>query len=105
MIRFTFGVKSVTVPVPPYMSLGTSMLLVTPRLSLAGGNLFAHLLPDGPRLSPEEIAGVLGDSDAHFWMGRVNLSDGEGVLTGGENEAGVCQFGIFVLSKEDAPQA
>ncbi|KAI3334763.1 hypothetical protein F4824DRAFT_511536 [Ustulina deusta] len=66
---------------------------------LAGGNIFSHLQP-ADRQALEDIAAALGGPEARFWMGWGNLPDEEGRLTGGENEAGVSQFGIFVVDEE-----
>ncbi|KAI0975144.1 hypothetical protein F4678DRAFT_419421 [Xylaria arbuscula] len=67
---------------------------------LAGGNIFHRLQPqDGESL--ENAIAALGGPDARFWMGWGNLPDEEGRLSGGENEAGVSQFGIFVVGKDE----
>ncbi|KAI0430131.1 hypothetical protein F5Y09DRAFT_308547 [Xylaria sp. FL1042] len=69
---------------------------------LAGGNIFSrlqHCAADGG--SPEDINAALGGPDAWFWMGWGNMPDDEGRALGGENEAGVSQFGIFVVDKEE----
>ncbi|KAI1748177.1 hypothetical protein F4782DRAFT_551217 [Xylaria castorea] len=71
---------------------------------LAGGNIFDRLPPNTPFLSPEETASALGGPDTQFWMGWGNLKDEEGIEYGGENEAGVSQFGIFVVDKGDMHQ-
>ncbi|KAI0117912.1 hypothetical protein GGR51DRAFT_500525 [Nemania sp. FL0031] len=68
---------------------------------LAGGNLFAYLPADGPSVSPEEIVAALGGPDARVCMGWGNVPDEEGRLNGGENEAGVCRFGIFVVDEKE----
>ncbi|KAI1126924.1 hypothetical protein F5Y10DRAFT_243779 [Nemania abortiva] len=68
---------------------------------LAGGNLFSYLPIGGPWLPPEEIAQVLGGTDARVWMGWGNVPDEEGRLNGGENEAGLCRFGIFVVDEDE----
>ncbi|GAW27135.1 hypothetical protein SAMD00023353_7400150 [Rosellinia necatrix] len=74
----------------------------------AGGNLLARLPPDaGGARSPEDVIAALGGErgrggcGARFWMGWGNLPDEEGRLAGGENEAGVSQFGIFVVDEEE----
>ncbi|KAI1357374.1 hypothetical protein F5Y08DRAFT_352560 [Xylaria arbuscula] len=85
---------------------GTSILprnpttIASAAALLAGGNLFAHLPTDGSWLTPEAILTLLGRSDARFWMGWGNLPDEEGRYYGGENEAGVSRFGIFVVDKK-----
>ncbi|KAJ2981190.1 hypothetical protein NUW58_g6748 [Xylaria curta] len=71
---------------------------------LAGGNLFAHLPSNGSWLSPEEIAAMLGDSDARFWMGWGNLPDEEGMLTGGENELACPSLGSSSLARKRPPR-
>ncbi|KAI1305436.1 hypothetical protein F5Y03DRAFT_151944 [Xylaria venustula] len=67
---------------------------------LAGGNILSRLPADAQRLSREDIATAAGDAEARFYMGWGNLPDEEGQLMGGENEAGVSQFGIFVVDKD-----
>ncbi|KAI0198030.1 hypothetical protein F4808DRAFT_473139 [Astrocystis sublimbata] len=64
---------------------------------LFGGNIFNELAPDATDPIP-------GGPDAHFWMGWGNLPDEEGKTYGGENEAGVSRFGIFVIEKEKMHQ-
>ncbi|KAI1429621.1 hypothetical protein F5Y12DRAFT_796543 [Xylaria sp. FL1777] len=66
---------------------------------IAGGNLLSYLHPDAQSL--EDIIAALGGPKARFWMGWGNLPDEEGRLRGGENEAGVSQFGIFVVDEEE----
>ncbi|KAJ2988951.1 hypothetical protein NUW58_g3715 [Xylaria curta] len=66
---------------------------------LAGGNIFSKLPANAH--SPEEILAALGGPKARFWMGWGNLPDEEGRRYGGENEAGVSQFGIFVVDEEE----
>ncbi|KAH8164935.1 hypothetical protein CIB48_g3306 [Xylaria polymorpha] len=66
---------------------------------IAGGNVLAHVPADAQSL--EDIIAALGGPRARLWMGWGNLPDEEGRLTGGENEAGVSQFGIFVVDEEE----
>ncbi|KAI0440985.1 hypothetical protein F4803DRAFT_577051 [Xylaria telfairii] len=66
---------------------------------IAGGNLLDRLPTDAQ--SPEDILAALGGPGARLWMGWGNLPDEEGRLTGGENEAGVSQFGIFLVDEEE----
>ncbi|KAK5635128.1 hypothetical protein RRF57_010840 [Xylaria bambusicola] len=66
---------------------------------LAGGNLYAHLPASAQ--SPKDVVAALGGPKSRFWMGWGNLPDEEGRLQGGENEAGVSQFGIFIVDGEN----
>ncbi|KAI0422610.1 hypothetical protein F5X98DRAFT_385623 [Xylaria grammica] len=66
---------------------------------IAGGNLLAYLPPHAQSL--DDIAAALGGPKARFWLGWGNLPDEEGRISGGENEAGVSQFGIFVVDEEE----
>jgi hypothetical protein len=75
--------------------------IVSAMALVAGGNILDRLPGDTPLRSPEEIATTLGGPEIWFWMGWGTRPDEEGRATGGENESGVSQFGIFVVSKEE----
>ncbi|KAI0195878.1 hypothetical protein F4808DRAFT_452816 [Astrocystis sublimbata] len=65
---------------------------------LAGGNILGRLPSNAQRISRDEITAAAGNNaEARFRMGWGNLPDEEGRLMGGENEAGVSQFGIYVV--------
>ncbi|KAI8950491.1 hypothetical protein F4801DRAFT_602226 [Xylaria longipes] len=66
---------------------------------IAGGNLIAQVPADAQSL--EDIVEALGGPGAQFWLGWGNLPDEEGRLRGGENEAGVSQFGVFVVDEDE----
>ncbi|KAI0466726.1 hypothetical protein F4859DRAFT_526406 [Xylaria cf. heliscus] len=67
---------------------------------IAGGNLVAKSSREGEEDSLGDIADEFEHPDSRFWLGWGNLPDEEGLHMGGENEAGVSQFGIFVIGRE-----
>ncbi|TGJ82377.1 hypothetical protein E0Z10_g6380 [Xylaria hypoxylon] len=88
----------------------TALLGVTLMLFIVGWamNPGTDVLPRSPTTiqptdgkSPEDIISALGGPEARFWIGWGNIPDGEGRLMGGGNEAGVSQFGIFVVDEEE----
>lgn len=72
---------------------------------VAGGNLMGRVPPEAGAgtgwRSPEEMVAALGGPRSRFWIGWGLLPDEEGRESGGENEAGVSQFGIFVVDEEE----